>query len=115
MVSNAKGKKYGRELVRAVSDPLDGKLISDTITANGPNQWKALSDTSRCIESVLIKALAANSGTVYVTGDEGNTDGYPLAAGETVSINTDNLTKVQIYVATSGDGFAYLAIEAARD
>lgn len=108
-----KGIKYGRELVRAVSDPLDGKLISDTVLTDGDNQWLTLS-RPRQVEGVVVKALAANMGTVYVTGDEGNVDGFPLAAGETVSIATDDLTKVAVWVPTSGDGVAFLAIEQAR-
>ncbi len=110
-----KGKKYGRELVRAVSDPLDGQLISDTVVSTGANQWVPLVAASRGVEGVVLKALAANTGTVYVTGTEANTDGFPLAAGETVSIATDDLVKVKVYVSTSGDGVAWLAIEQARD
>jgi hypothetical protein len=108
------GRKYGREIVRAISDPLDGTIISDTQRSTGVNQWVPMAAASRGIEGVVVKALAANTGTIYVTGAEGNTDGYPLAAGESVSIATDNLLNVHIYVSVSGDGFAWLAIEQAR-
>ncbi len=103
--------KGGRELVRAISDPHSGKLISDTVASDGPNQWLNLVAASRLVEGVVVKALADNSGTVYVTGSEANTDGFPLAAGETVSAATDDLFKVKVWAPTSGDGVAWLAIE----
>lgn len=109
-----KGGKYGREMVRAISDPHSGMIISDTQVATGPNQWVALAAEARHIEGVVIKALAGNGGTIYVSGAEGNQDGYPLAASETLSIMTDDPTKVKVWVPTSGDGFAWVAIEQAR-
>jgi hypothetical protein len=108
------GKKYGHVMTIAVPEPLDGQLISDTVASDGPNQWLPLSATSRRIEGVVVKALAANTGTVYITGAEGNQDGFPLAKGETVSVATDDLTKVKVWAPTSGDGVAFLAIEQAR-
>ena len=109
-----KGAKFGRELVSAISDPHPGMIISDTLASAGVNEWVALAGESRAIEGLVIKALAGNGGTIYVTGAEGNLDGFPLAAGETVSIMTDDPTKVKVWVPTSGDGFAWIAIEQAR-
>ena len=109
-----KGGKYGREMVRAISDPHSGMIISDTKRADGPNQWVALTTEARHIEGVVIKADADNTGTIYVTGAEGNIDGFPLAAGETISIMTDDTSKVAVWVPTTADGFAWIAIEQAR-
>lgn len=111
----ANGKKYGRELVRAVSESLDGQLISDTVVTDGDNQWLTLVSASRFVEGVVIKALKDNTGDVYVTGIEGNQDGFPLDASESVSFAIDDLFKVKVWVPTAGDGVAWLAIEVARD
>lgn len=110
-----KGNKYGRQFVRSVPDPLSGKIIAGQVNANGDNQWKAFASTATYIEGVAVKALAANTGTIYVTGAGGSSSGFPLAKGETVSIAIDDLAKVQVFIASNGDGAAYLAIEAARD
>ena len=109
-----KGGKYGRDMVRAISDPHSGAIIRDTQVATGPNQWVALATEARHIEGVVIKALAGNTGTIYVTGAEGNIDGFPLAAGETVSVMIDDTSKIAVWVPTTADGFAWIAIEQAR-
>lgn len=64
---------------------------------------------STTIKSVTIKALAANTGNVYV-GDSGvsSTNGFVLEAGETVSLDINNLTSVYIDVDTSGQGVTYI-------
>lgn len=113
-----KGGKYGREMVRAISDPHSGMIISDTCAAalghNGAGPWLTLVAASRMVEGATIKALAGNSGTIYVTGEEANTDGFPLAAGETVDIMTNDLFKIKVYAPNTADGFAWLAMEQAR-
>ena len=108
------GAKYGREMVSAISDPHPGMIISDTKRSTGVNQWVALASESRPIEGLVLKADAGNTGTIYVTGAEGNIDGFPLAASETISIMTDDPTKVAVWVPTALDGFAWIAIEQAR-
>lgn len=110
-----KGVKVGIARVEAISGPLDGILISDRVVAAGANSWINLVPASRQIESVIVKALATNTGMVWVTGNEANTDGFELDAGESVSIGIDDLFKVKVYVATASDGMTWLAIERARD
>ena len=110
----AKGIKYGREITVAVPEPLDGELYAGQVEADGPNQWLSMASASTPIEGVVVKALADNSGTVYVQGRGGSSVGYPLAAGETVSIAIDDLIKVAVWAPTSGDGVAWLAIRAAE-
>ena len=118
-MSNAKGAKFGRNPVRAISDPHPGMIISDTCAAstghNGPGPWLTLHNGDRFVEGVVIKALAANNGTIYVTGEEANQDGFPLAASETVSIMTNNLANIHVYAPNTADGFAWIAIEQARN
>ena len=110
-------KKLGRNPVRSVPDPLDGVLLSDQHVSTGPNVWLSPNGNTgvvnKAIEGIIIKALAANTGTIYVTeaGKSGTDHGFPLAKSESVSIGTDNFNKVRVWVPTTGDGFAYLAIE----
>ena len=109
-------KKLGVNPVRSIPEPLDGVLLSDQYVSVGPNVWAGpggITPTNRAIEGIVIKALAANTGTIYVTeqGKSGTAHGFPLAASESVSIGTDNLNKVHIWIPATGDGFAYLAIE----
>ncbi len=102
--------EFGTETVRANIEPEKGQLIAGQVVSTGPNQWVALSAADRPIEGVVVKALAANAGTVYITGEGGAAAGFPLAAGETVSIGIDDLSKIAVFVGTTGDGVAYLAI-----
>lgn len=63
------------------------------------------------IKSVTVKALTTNTGLAYVgnaTVAAGN--GFPLAAGETVSMDIDDLNKVYFDVAVNGEGVSYLAV-----
>ena len=104
--------KFGRELVRSVPDPLWGKILTGQVTASGDNEYHQLSADSVLVEGVAIKALPGNSGIVYIVehGEDGLTDGYPLSAGDSVAIAINNLNKIHLFMAVSGDGVAYLAI-----
>lgn len=63
-----------------------------------------------CQQGVLIKALAANSGTVYVGGSTvSTTTGYPLAAGEEVFISIENLDDVYVIGSADNQSVAFLA------
>ena len=65
--------------------------------------------SSTTIRSVTIKALATNTGLTYV-GDASvaAANGFQLAAGETVSVDIDNLTDIFLDVATSSEGVTYI-------
>lgn len=61
--------------------------------------------------SITVKALAANTGTIYV----GNTtvsssNGFQLSAGDTVSMDLDNLSKVWIDSSVNGEGVSFVYI-----
>ncbi|MGQ9677109.1 MAG: hypothetical protein ACUVX1_15720 [Chloroflexota bacterium] len=107
--------KSNRELVRVISDPHKGRLYGRWAVSAGANEWLTLTEESYPIEGVVLKALAGNAGTIYVTGIAANQNGFPLAAGEAVSIATDNLLKVKVWVPTAGDGAGWLVFEQARD
>ena len=59
---------------------------------------------------VWIKALTGNGGSIYV-GPEGvnSTNGYVLAADETVFIETNNLHNIFLDTSNAGDGVSFLA------
>lgn len=78
-----------------------------TVTTAGTRVVLAASTT---VKSVTIKALAANTGTIYV-GDSSvaSTNGFQLAAGDTVSLDLNNLNTVNIDSSVNGEGVTYIA------
>lgn len=74
-----------------------------------------LSSESLSIESVAITALEGNEGTVCVGGKtvvaklETRT-GVPLAAKQTVSIDTDDIGDIWIDSTKNGEGVSWLAV-----
>lgn len=60
---------------------------------------------------VIVKALPTNTGTVYVGDSAGVTTatGFPLEAGETVSIPVDDADKVWVATDTDNQGVAWIA------
>ena len=59
---------------------------------------------------MTIKALAANSGTIYVGNSSvSSTNGYQLAAGESVFLEVANLNTVNIDSSVNGEGVTYIA------
>lgn len=67
--------------------------------------------TTTAIKSVTVKALASNTGLIYV-GDStvSSTNGFQLSAGETVSMDIADLATVYIDSAVSLEGVSYLAV-----
>lgn len=68
-----------------------------------------LSEESLSILSVTVKALATNGGNIYV-GDEtvDATSGFVLAAGESVSMDVDDLSDVYIDADVNGEGVSFI-------
>lgn len=109
-------KKLGVNPVRSIPEPLDGELLSGSYTSVAGGEWVAPGRSAPAdIEGIIIKALAGNTGTIYIT-ETGQpwSQGFPLAKGESVSLGVDSFAKLHIWIATAGDGFAYLAIEQVR-
>ena len=68
--------------------------------------------SSTATQSIIVKALAGNTGNIYVGGSGvTSSNGFVLAAGDTVSIDTDNLSDVYIDADNSGEGVSYLIIK----
>ncbi len=84
---------------------LNGKK---TVTTAGTRV--TLAGSTAC-KSVTIKALIANTGTIYV-GDSSvaSTNGYALLAGEAVSLDIANLSTVNLDASVSGEGVTYLGV-----
>ena len=79
-----------------------------TVTTAGTRVVLAGSTT---VKSVTIKALAANTGTIYVgNATVANTNGYALAKNETISMDIANLTTVNIDSSVNGEGVTYIAV-----
>jgi hypothetical protein len=64
--------------------------------------------------AVMVKALAANTGLVYigqVAGDVSSANGMPLTAGEVaIFSNVGNLAEVWVDAAVDGEGVAWLLL-----
>lgn len=79
-----------------------------TVTTAGTRVTLA---ASQAIKSVTIKALAANTGTIFVGNTTvASTNGLALAAGEAISMDIANLNTVNIDSSVNGEGVTYLGI-----
>ena len=62
----------------------------------------------------VIRALAGNTGVVYLgndgAGDVTSANGHELSAGDSVPIYVANLNEVYFDAATSGDKFSWLRV-----
>ena len=65
---------------------------------------------ANAIRTITIKALAANSGVIYVgASDVDASSGFPLAAGDTISMDLANSDLIWIDSSVSGDGCNWIA------
>lgn len=78
-----------------------------TVTTAGTRV--ALATTQVLLSGVNIKALAANTGTIYV-GDStvSSANGYALAAGQSVYVEVSNLITVYLDSSVNGEGVTYI-------
>jgi len=76
-----------------------------------PGTELVLGSSATLLNGVTVKALHSNTGLVYVGGNPvTSSTGFPLAAGESVFIVTDNITDVYVDCVASGglEGVAYI-------
>ena len=79
-----------------------------TVTTAGTRVTLA---ASQAVKSVTIKALSTNTGLIYVGNSSvASTNGYQLAAGDTISLDISNLNTVNIDSAVNGEGVSYLGV-----
>lgn len=61
--------------------------------------------------SITLKALSANTGTIYVGNSSvASTNGFELLAGDTVSLDISNTNVVYIDSSVNGEGVTWLAV-----
>jgi len=66
-------------------------------------------NSSTAIKSVTIRALATNTGLIYVgSSSVTSANGFQLSSSETVSLDIDNLSKVYIDSSVSNEGVTYI-------
>lgn len=66
---------------------------------------------SNAIDSLTVKALAANTGTIFVGGSTvSSANGFQLAAGDTLSMDVGNSNLVYIDSTVNGEGVTWIAI-----
>ena len=115
--------KFGRELVRAISDPHSGRILTGRLVSEGDNFTDNLNGAGASpnyspephIEGVIVRSHHDNTGIVRILRGGGIwQEGYPLSAGEAVSIGTNRLSNVIVFIGTNGEEVNYLAIEKAR-
>jgi len=94
--------------VSAITLPTAIYAGQKAVAAAGTDE--ALAASQALASGVTVKALAANTGNVYV-GPEGvaAATGYVLAAGESVFIEVDDLAAVWLDAAVNGEGVSYIA------
>ena len=90
-----------------ITSPTSVTSGKDTVAAAGSHEQMA---NVPC-KGVSIKALSTNTGMIYLGPDgvEAAT-GYQLAAGESIDIAIDNLNRLYIDAAVTGEGVTYLAV-----
>lgn len=61
--------------------------------------------------SACIRALSGNAGDLYIGHERiDSTDGFPMAAGDTLDLAIDNLRRLYVDAANGGDGLAILVM-----
>lgn len=81
-----------------------------TVTTAGTAEVLAASTT---ILSVTIKALSGNTGYVYVgSASVDSTNGFVLQAGESISLDIDNLADIYLDVSANGEGVSFIGVSA---
>jgi hypothetical protein len=86
-------------------------LYQAYVAVAAPGTRVQFTSLNTAIVSVTIKALADNTGNVYV-GGSGVTqaNGYELSPGASISVRLDNLNKLYIDAPNAGDGIHYVAV-----
>ena len=69
-----------------------------------------ISISSGIIKSVTVKSLSSNSGDLYIGGYPYSGYGLLLEAGESISLDINNLNLIHVYAVVSGDKISYMGI-----
>ena len=88
---------------------LPDTIVNGQKTVSSAGTAEALGASTSLESGIKIKALADNTGTIYVgDSDVDSSSGFELAAGEEVFIEIDDLAKVYVDASSSGDGVSYI-------
>lgn len=86
-------------------------LLNNLVTVTTAGTRVQISGTSSTCKGITVKALAANTGTMYVGNSTVSaTNGYPLTAAQAISFDISNLSTVYIDSSVNGEKVAYLAV-----
>lgn len=84
-------------------------LLNNKVTVTTAGTRVALAG-STSIKSVSVKALSTNTGKIYLGNSTvASTNGMQLDAGDSATVEIDNLSKVFIDSDVNGEGVTYLA------
>lgn len=96
--------------------PVTASVALPTVIYNGQTNVTTagtrvvLAASQAILSGVTIKAKAANSGAIYVGSSAvSSSNGYVLAAGDTIFFEIANLNTVNIDSAVNGEGVSYVA------
>lgn len=85
--------------------------INNGKTAVSTSGTRVTLAASTVVKSVTIKALITNTGLIYVgNATVASTNGYQLAAGDSISLDIANLNTVNLDCDNSGEGVSYISI-----
>ncbi len=96
------------EILTQLTNP-SGLTHGKTVVATAGTEQVLVGAPSPATVGVTIKALAGNSGTVYVgiTGVD-NSNGFELAPGEQIFIPIDDLETIFLDVDNDGEGVSFI-------
>jgi len=94
---------------QSVSVSLPSAIVSGQETVDAAGTAQVIGASATLVSGVTVKALAGNSGIVYVGNSAvDSTNGFELSASEAVFIETDDVANVWVDAATNDDGISYV-------
>lgn len=103
-------KTDGSAVTQPISIALPTSIYNGKTTVTTAGTRVALASSQAITSGVTIKALAANTGIIYVGNSSvASTNGYQLSAGDSVFLEIANLNTVNIDSSVNGEGVTYLA------
>jgi len=94
---------------QSVSVSLPSAIVNGQETVDAAGTAQVIGASATLVSGVTVKALAGNSGIVYVGNSAvDSTNGFELSASEAVFIETDDVANVWVDAATNDDGISYV-------
>jgi hypothetical protein len=98
------------QIVLSSSAGLPSTIYNGKTTVATAGTRVALASSQAISNSVTIRALKANTGTIYVGNSSvASTNGLALSAGDSVTVVVANLNTVNLDCSVNGEGVTYLA------